>query len=76
MGELTTYTDAPEAYDYGYSTDTGVRIPLQCGARTVTVREVATPEDMVTYQRDRYSSGMYMVLDFAGLLEATPGQVA
>lgn len=50
------YTNAPEAYDYGYTTQVGV-CPCGCGLRVV---EVLKPYDQ--YQIDRYMSGMY----FAG----------
>lgn len=73
---ITTYTNAPEAYDYGYSTDTGIRIPVRLGASVIELREVESPEDMVTYQRDRYQSGFYMAMSFMALCEATPVDAA
>jgi len=73
---ITTYTNAPAAYDYGTSADTGIRVPVRYGSRTVTLREVQSPEDLVRYQRDRYLSGFYITMDFMELCESTPAEVA
>ncbi len=73
---ITTYTNAPEAYDYGYTQDTGIRVPIKYGSRTITLREVASPEKDAEYQRGRYLSGFYLALSFADLVEATPVSAA
>lgn len=48
-------TDAPEAYDYGYTSQLGV-----ADLYPKALRVVSMPPDMVEYQRGRYMSGMYI----------------
>lgn len=55
------FTSAPDAYDYGYTQN--VR-PAQHyayeGCKPLHGRIVCIPEDRVTYQTERYLSGMYV----------------
>jgi hypothetical protein len=57
---VLVFTDAPGAYDYGYTTDVGAH-DLVIGSRTVPGRLVGIPTDRLVIQSDRYQSGMYVV---------------
>lgn len=56
-------TNAPDAYDYGYTVDFGVE---QMTPRSGIVRTVGIPVERVEYQCGRYQSGCY----FAKLVAA------
>lgn len=49
-------TEAPAAYDYGYVIELDANVGKRFGK---VVRLVAIPLSHVTYQRQRYSSGLY-----------------
>lgn len=51
-------TNAPQAYDYGYTVDLGVD---EMTTRTGIIRLVAMPVERVEYQCGRYMSGLYLV---------------
>jgi hypothetical protein len=50
-------TTAPDAYDYGYTIDTGRRVDRPGGP----YRVVMIPNRSVDYQTARYQSGFYAV---------------
>lgn len=64
-------TNAPDAYDYGYTTEVGRTEHFAYeGARPLAVRIVEIPESHATYQCDRYGSGLYVAIPY----EPTPEQ--
>ena len=54
----TVATNAPDAYDYGYTTT----LHTVQSSRYGTVRIVNMPADRVRYQCDRYESGPYIAV--------------
>ena len=64
---VITFTDAPESYD-GF----GTRTTAPCIGITASgkiMRQVETPAEHLEWQRDRYSSGMYMSMSSEKLAE-------
>jgi hypothetical protein len=58
--EMKVMTNAPLAYDYGFSRSLYETVH-KVGARKFRVRVVAIPDEHVGVQTDRYRSGMYAV---------------
>lgn len=67
---VTLYTNAPEAYDYGYVVrDEQPTAFLRLSRGDTPVWRVQMPEAHVTYQTGRYLSGLYGTFTYAELLE-------
>ena len=58
MPTTTVLTNAPDAYDYSYVTQTGTVDLLGRTFRVVTM-----PDDCVAYQCGRYQSGLYVAAE-------------
>ena len=58
---MTVRTNAPLAYDYGFSRHVRDEV-IRLGKRRFAVRVVDVPAEHLHAQTDRYRSGMYLVL--------------
>ena len=59
---MKVMTNAPVAYDYGFSTFL-YETTHKVNGRRYRVRVVNVPDEHVGHQTDRYRSGMYVVFD-------------
>lgn len=54
-------TNAPAAYDYGYTEQVAEFDYVDQSGRSIPMRLVATPVESAGYQHGRYESGLFVV---------------